>query len=157
MAKFDWFSHGSTHLHPRKTRDYSRFGAFCSGTATAKYIPMKILIAEDTDSVRYALRLVLEHLGHEVIGFAIDGEEAIEKCKSMQPELVLMDVRMPIMDGLTCTSLLAKDNPNAKVVIVTGSRTTENEAREAGASAFVEKPFGVSELNQAINLAMATA
>jgi two-component system, chemotaxis family, chemotaxis protein CheY len=118
---------------------------------------MKILIAEDTDSVRFALRLVLEYLGHEVVGFATDGEETIEKYKTMQPELVLMDVRMPLMDGLTCTSRLAKDDPNAKVVIVTGSRTTENEAREAGARGFVEKPFGVSELNHAINLAMAAA
>ena len=125
--------------------------------ALRKVSPMKILIAEDTDSVRYALRLVLEHLGHEVVGFATDGEDAIAKYKSMQPELVVMDVRMPVMDGLTCTSLLAKDDPSAKVVIVTGSRTTENEAREAGASGFVEKPFGVSELNQAINLAMAVA
>jgi two-component system chemotaxis response regulator CheY len=127
------------------------------GIATAKTIAMKVLIADDTDSVRYALRLVLEYLGHEVVGFATDGEEAIEKYRTMQPELVLMDVRMPLMDGLTCTSLLAKNNPNAKVVIVTGSRTTENEAREAGASGFVEKPFGVSELNNAINLAMAAA
>jgi len=125
--------------------------------ALLRVSPMKILIAEDTDSVRYALRLVLEHLGHEVVGFATDGEDAIAKYKSMQPELVVMDVRMPVMDGLTCTSLLAKDDPSAKVVIVTGSRTTENEAREAGASGFVEKPFGVSELNQAINLAMAVA
>ena len=118
---------------------------------------MKILIAEDTDSVRYALRLVLEYLGHEVVGFATDGEDAIEKCKAIQPEVVLMDVRMPLMDGLTCTAMLAKSNPKAKVVIVTGSRTTENEAREAGASGFVEKPFGVSELGNAINLAMAAA
>jgi DNA-binding NarL/FixJ family response regulator len=68
-----------------------------------------------------------------------------------------MDVRMPLMDGLTCTALLAKNHPKSKVVIVTGSRTTENEAREAGARGFVEKPFGVSELNHAINLAMAAA
>lgn len=127
------------------------------GIATAKTIPMRILIAEDTDSVRYALRLVLEYLGHEVVGFATDGEDAIEKCKSIQPEVVLMDVRMPLMDGLTCTALLAKSHPNSKVVIVTGSRTTENEAREAGASGFVEKPFGVAELGNAINLAMAPA
>jgi two-component system, NarL family, invasion response regulator UvrY len=118
---------------------------------------MKILIAEDTDSVRYALRLVLEYLGHEVVGFATDGEDAIEKCRSIQPEVVLMDVRMPLMDGLTCTALLAKSHPKSKVVIVTGSRTTENEAREAGAHGFVEKPFGVSELGNAINLAMAAA
>ena len=114
---------------------------------------MKILIAEDTDSVRYALRLVLEYLGHEVVGFATDGPDTIAKYEAIQPELVLMDVRMPLMDGLTCTAVLAKNDPAAKVVIVTGSRTTESEAREAGARGFVEKPFGVSELDQAINSA----
>jgi two-component system, chemotaxis family, chemotaxis protein CheY len=116
---------------------------------------MKILIADDTDSVRYALRLVLEYLGHEVVGFATDGQETIEKYKAMLPELVVMDVRMPLMDGLTCTSLLARDHPDAKVLIVTGSRTTEKEALDAGACGFVEKPFGVSELDYAITAAMA--
>jgi two-component system chemotaxis response regulator CheY len=118
---------------------------------------MKILIADDTDSVRYALRLVLEYLGHEVVGFATDGQETIDKCKAMQPELVVMDVRMPLMDGLTCTSLLTKDHPDAKVLIVTGSRTTQKEAMDAGARGFVEKPFGISELDYAITAAMAAA
>jgi two-component system chemotaxis response regulator CheY len=123
--------------------------------AVLKVPAMKILIADDTDSVRYALRLVLEHLGHEVVGFATDGQDTLEKCKTMQPELVVMDVRMPLMDGLTCTALLAKNDPAAKVVIVTGSRTTESEARRAGARGFVEKPFGLEELGQAINGAVA--
>ena len=126
--------------------------------AAAKPRPtMKILIADDTDSVRFALRLVLEHLGHEVIGFATDGQETIDKCASMHPELVMMDVRMPLIDGLTCTSMLSKSNPEQKVVIVTGSRTTEAEAREAGARGFVEKPFDVCELDRAINGALAMA
>jgi two-component system chemotaxis response regulator CheY len=116
---------------------------------------MKILIAEDTDSVRYALRLVLEYLGHEVVGIATDGQDTLEKYKAIQPELVLMDVRMPLMDGLTCTALLAKNDPAAKVVIVTGSRTTEREAREAGARGFVEKPFDFTALDDAINGAAA--
>ena len=118
---------------------------------------MKILIADDTDSVRFALRLVLEHLGHEVIGFATNGQDAIDKCASMHPELVMMDVRMPVIDGLTCTSMLSKSSPKSKVVIVTGSRTTETEAREAGARGFVEKPFDVRELDRAINGALAAA
>jgi two-component system chemotaxis response regulator CheY len=118
---------------------------------------MRILIADDTDSVRYALRLALEYLGHEVIGFATDGHEAIAKYKSMHPELIVMDVRMPRMDGLTCTALLAKDEPGAKVVVVTGSRTTEGEAREAGARGFLEKPFDVTDLDRAIHGAMAAA
>jgi DNA-binding NarL/FixJ family response regulator len=120
-------------------------------------IHMKVLIAEDTDSVQFALRLALEYLGHEVVGFASDGLEVIEKCRSTQPELILMDVRMPFRDGLTCTAMLAKSDPAAKVLIVTGSRTTETEARQAGACGFLEKPFNVSDLDRAIHGALATA
>ena len=118
---------------------------------------MKVLIADDTDSVRFALRLVLEHLGHEVIGFATDGQEAIDKCATMHPELIVMDVRMPLIDGLTCTTLLSKSSPKSKVVIVTGSKTTESEARNAGARGFVEKPFDLCELDRAITGALAAA
>ena len=118
---------------------------------------MKVLIADDTDSVRFALRLALEYLGHEVVGFAADGREAIEKNQSLHPELIVMDVRMPRMDGLTCTAELSKSDPTARVVIVTGSRTTESEAREAGARGFLEKPFDVSDLDRAIHGALAAA
>ena len=118
---------------------------------------MKILIADDTDSVRFALRLALEYLGHKVVGFAADGHEAIEKYGSMHPDLIVMDVRMPRMDGLTCTSLLSKADPAARVVVVTGSRTTESEAREAGARGFLEKPFDVTDLDRAIHVALAAA
>ena len=117
---------------------------------------MKILIAEDAESVRCALRMVMEYLGHEVVGLATDGEDVLEKYERTHPELVLMDVRMPRMDGLTCTTLLAKRDPNAKVLIVTAGRVTASEAREAGARGFVEKPFGVTELQEAIQ-SLATA
>jgi two-component system chemotaxis response regulator CheY len=112
---------------------------------------MKVMIAEDTDSVRFALRLVMEYLGHEVVGIASDGQEALETYAHVHPEVVLMDVRMPRMDGLTCTSLLAKQDPNAKVVILTGGRTSEHEAMEAGARGFVEKPFEIDQLDQLIH------
>lgn len=113
-------------------------------------LTMRVLIAEDTDSVRFALRLAMEYLGHEVVGVASDGQEALEEYHRVRPEVVLMDVRMPRMDGLTCTSLLAKQDPNAKVVIVTGGRTSEHEAREAGARGFVEKPFEIEQLGRLI-------
>jgi len=115
---------------------------------------MKILVADDTDSVRFALRMALEYLGHEVVGFAANGEETIEKFETTQPELVVMDVRMPVMDGLTCTTLLAKTH-HAKVVVVTGGRTTESQARAAGACGFIEKPFDVFDLDRAISGAQA--
>ena len=109
---------------------------------------MKVLIAEDTDSVQFALRMLVEHLGHEVVACANDGKEALVKYGQTHPELVLMDVRMPEMDGLTCTAQLAAQDPHAKVVIVTGGRTTEREARQAGARGFVEKPFEMAQLDQ---------
>jgi DNA-binding NarL/FixJ family response regulator len=112
---------------------------------------MKVLIAEDTDSVCFALRLAMEHLGHEVVATATDGEEALREYERLQPELVLMDVRMPLMDGLTCTTKMAEHNPNAKVVIITGGRTTEKDAVGAGARGFVEKPFGIDELGRLIH------
>jgi DNA-binding NarL/FixJ family response regulator len=112
---------------------------------------MKVLIAEDTESVRFALRLAVEFLGHEVVGMARDGAEALAEYKSKQPELVLMDARMPNMDGLTCTSLLAQQDPQAKIVIVTGGRATEREARQAGARAYVEKPFDLWHLGNVMH------
>lgn len=111
---------------------------------------MKILIAEDTDSIQFSLRLVMEYLGHEVVGIAMDGQEAIEKYWQARPEVVLMDVQMPRMDGLTCTTLLSKSDPRARVVIVTGGKATETQAREAGAHGFIEKPFDLADLNRAI-------
>jgi DNA-binding NarL/FixJ family response regulator len=60
-----------------------------------------------------------------------------------------MDVRMPGMDGLTCTTLIARQDPNARVLIVTAGCTTEQEARAAGARGFVEKPFEIHQLRDA--------
>lgn len=112
---------------------------------------MRVLIAEDTDSVRFALRMLMEHLGHQVVGVATDGQDALDKYEHAKPDVVLMDVRMPRMDGLTCTSRLAQQDPRARIVILTAGRATEADARQAGARAFVEKPFDLHELNAVIH------
>jgi DNA-binding NarL/FixJ family response regulator len=112
---------------------------------------MKILIAEDTDSVCFALRMAMEFLGHEVVATVTDGEKALEQYQRLRPEVVLMDVRMPLMDGLTCTAKLFERDPQAKVVIITGGRTTRKDAVDAGARAFVEKPFDIAELGDVMH------
>jgi len=112
---------------------------------------MRVLIAEDSESVRFALRLVLEFLGHEVVGQAVDGASVIDLYRRTKPEVVLMDVLMPGVDGLTCTSRLSKLDPRAKIVILTAGRTTEREAREVGAAAYCEKPFDIYELGRLIH------
>src|SRR2546428_11880667 len=109
---------------------------------------MKILSAEDSDSVCFALRMAMEYPGHEVVGTATDGVEVLRQYDSVHPEVVLMDVRMPRMDGLTCTARLARQDPNAKVIIITGGRTTEADAVRAGAQTPLEKTVGVEELRQ---------
>ncbi len=113
---------------------------------------MRVLIVEDTDSVRFALRLAVEHLGHEVVGVATDGMDALEKYASIKPDLVVMDVRMPRMDGLTCTQTLLKNqDPAAKIVICTAGRTAQQEAIDVGARGFVEKPFALADLDRALH------
>jgi len=109
---------------------------------------MKVLIAEDAESVRFALRMAVQYLGHEVVGLAADGQDALDQFEQAHPDLVLMDVRMPGMDGLTCTALLTQRDPRPKIIIVTGGRTTEEQARKAGALAFVEKPFEIGQLRR---------
>ena len=95
--------------------------------------------------------MAMEYLGHEVVATVTDGEEALQKYNQLHPEVVLMDVRMPLMDGLTCTAKLFEKDPNAKVVIITGGRTTEKDAVSAGARALVEKPFGIDQLGEVIH------
>lgn len=112
---------------------------------------MRALIVEDTDSVQYALRLALEFLGHEVVAVASDGQDALEKYVAVRPDVVMMDVRMPRMDGLTATSRLLRDHdPQAKVIIVTAGRSTATDACEVGARGFVEKPFELNRLDQVL-------
>jgi len=101
------------------------------------------------------LRLAMEYLGHEVVGLACDGEEALAEYERTNPEVVLMDVRMPLIDGLKCTAMLSHLHPNARVVIVTGGRTTNSMAREVGARAVVEKPFEIDQLDAVIHEAAA--
>jgi DNA-binding NarL/FixJ family response regulator len=125
---------------------------FFSGMATAKtVVGMKILIAEDTESVRFALRLAVEYFGHEVVGTATDGQDALEQYKRTHPEVVLMDIRMPRMDGLKCASMMAQQDPNARIVLLTGGRTTEADALRAGARGFLEKPFDLFELGRLVS------
>lgn len=102
----------------------------------------KILLVDDAAFMRMrSAKLLTEH-GYEVAE-AENGQEAVAKYQSWNPDLVLMDITMPVMDGITATRQIKSIDPNAKVVMVSalGQQTMVIEAIKAGARDFVVKPF----------------
>lgn len=108
---------------------------------------MRILIADDHALFRDGLRSLLGANGHDVIGEAKNGREAIELAKELKPDLVLMDVSMPEMDGLSATRTLTAEIPDVKVVILTASEDDANlfEAIKAGAQGYLIKNLEADE------------
>ncbi len=104
--------------------------------------PARLLIADDHDLVREGLRAVLAgEVDLEVVGEARDGQEALEMCRSLEPDLVLMDVRMPKSDGLEATRAIKEEMPKVSVVMVTMHENPDYllEAIRAGAAGYILK------------------
>ncbi|HBX80500.1 MAG TPA: response regulator [Propionibacteriaceae bacterium] len=116
----------------------------------------RVLVAEDEALIRLDLVELLTEEGYHVVGEAGDGEQAVELARSLRPDLVVMDVKMPKLDGITAASTIAEERI-APVVILTAfsQRDLIDRARVAGAMAYVVKPFDASDVVPAIELAMA--
>jgi DNA-binding NarL/FixJ family response regulator len=102
----------------------------------------RILIADDHQAVRQGLRWVLEkHAGWEVCGEAADGWEALEKAKSLKPDVILLDIRMPNLGGLEAAPMIRKEVPASEILIISQQDTAESLllALNAGAQGFVSK------------------
>lgn len=108
---------------------------------------MDILVVDDQPGVRYLLDIVIKEIGHRVYT-AQNGLEALEKVRSIKPDLVFMDVRMPLMGGLEALAKIKKNYPEIKVVIMTayGSDDTIEQARKQGALCCLAKPFDVEDI-----------
>ena len=108
---------------------------------------MRILIADDHPLFRDGLRSLLTAQGHEVVGEAHNGHEAVELAQKLRPELVLMDVSMPELDGIGATRQITADVPDVKVVILTASDQDETlfEAIKAGAQGYLQKNLEAEE------------
>jgi DNA-binding NarL/FixJ family response regulator len=123
--------------------------------AAVNSMPQKyrVLIADDHRMFAEALEAVLatdQRL--EVAGHAGDGAEAVRLALKLRPDVTLMDIAMPIMDGLQATKQIRKQRPTARVLMLTGSnsRTDVDRAREAGAAGYVTKERIAAELIDAI-------
>ncbi len=113
----------------------------------------RVLIADDEAVVRSGLRMILEaHHGIEVVGEAGDGREAVELVGTLDPDVVLMDIRMPTLDGIEATRQLMQGGTRSKVIVLTTYGLDENvyEALKAGASGFLAKTDSPDELVQAV-------
>jgi response regulator NasT len=113
------------------------------------------VIAEDEALIRLDLKEMLEEEGYVVIGEAADGENAITLTQSLRPDLVILDVKMPVLDGISAAERIAADHL-APVVILTAfsQRELVERARDAGAMAYLVKPFTKADLVPAIEIAV---
>jgi DNA-binding NarL/FixJ family response regulator len=120
--------------------------------------PLRIVVADDQRAVREALATVLDAvLGFEVVGLAADGEEAVELAHRLSPAVVLMDLRMPNVDGVAATRRLAAELPDVKVVVLTtfADDASIMGALEAGALGFLTKDAGREQIALAVRSAAA--
>jgi len=113
------------------------------------------VIAEDEALIRLDLKEMLEEEGYVVTGEAADGETAITLTQSLRPDLVILDVKMPVLDGISAAERIAADHL-APVVILTAfsQRELVERARDAGAMAYLVKPFTKADLVPAIEIAV---
>jgi two-component system chemotaxis response regulator CheY len=122
-----------------------------SGAASQTGAIMKILVVDDDRAVRDFLRNALETIGHHVIGEAEDGMEALSFYEKQRPDLVFMDIDMPIMDGFDIIDVVRRIDPNAKIVVITGTSRQLAEAHGAGALGLLRKPFKYEDLEKLLS------
>jgi DNA-binding NarL/FixJ family response regulator len=114
----------------------------------------RVLIVDDSAQVRRELRILLPLAGDiEIVGEAPDGQEAIRLAQALQPEVVLMDLEMPILDGYEATRQIKAGSPSCRVVALTvyGDPASRNRAAQAGVDAFLVKGISAESLVQAIS------
>jgi AmiR/NasT family two-component response regulator len=119
-------------------------------------VATRVIVAEDEVLIRLDLVEMLSEEGYEVVGQAGDGETAVALTAELRPDLVVMDVKMPKLDGISAAEQIAADRI-APVVMLTAfsQRDLVDRARQAGAMAYVVKPFGKADLIPAIEIARA--
>ncbi|RKX50649.1 MAG: two-component system response regulator [Thermotogae bacterium] len=113
----------------------------------------KVLIVDDAAFMRMLVKKIITQAGHQVVGEAGNGKEAVEKYKELKPDLVTMDIVMPEMDGISAVKEIMKIDPNAKIIMITavGQEAKVMEALKSGAKGYIVKPFQAPKVIEEIN------
>ncbi len=116
---------------------------------------MRVLIADDEAVIRMGLRTMLEDKGHRVVATATDGASAVEMARTEKPEVILLDIKMPGMDGIAAARKIMQERPTPIVMLTAYSqRELVNEAREASVFGYLVKPVKEDLLDATLELAV---
>jgi AmiR/NasT family two-component response regulator len=148
-------SHYRDEANPRLSEAASFFIGGCD-KAVNSMKPERVLIADDEIVIRMDLRTMLLDLGHEVVGEADNGEAACYLARSLKPDLIILDIMMPKMDGLQAAAQINKERIAPVLLLTAYSEASMIEqATQAGVLAYLVKPFRKEELKPAIDIAIA--
>ena len=113
----------------------------------------RVLLVDDSPMIQNLLAKTLEKNGYEVCGKAKNGREGVELFQALNPDLVFMDITMPIMDGLEAAGNIKANNPNAKVIMLSamGDEEVVQQAHSLGIDIFLKKPFDDYKIISAIS------
>jgi AmiR/NasT family two-component response regulator len=118
-------------------------------------VPIRVVIAEDEAIIRLDLKETLEEEGYEVVGETGRGDEAVDLVRQFEPDLAILDIKMPGLDGLAAAREISADRQAAVLILTAFSqRDLIERARDAGALAYLVKPFQKSELIPAVEVAL---
>ena len=108
----------------------------------------KILIVDDSRTSRKMLRSILESNGHEILDEAVNGQDGVQKFQALRPDVITLDITMPIVDGVEALKMIKALDGDAKVVMVTaaGQKNQMIDCIKAGANEFLNKPFDQQEI-----------
>ena len=121
----------------------------------AKQVAPRIIVAEDEAIIRMDLIEMLREAGYNVIGEAANGREAISLARHLKPDLAILDVKMPEIDGISAAELIVNEKLAAVLMLTAFSqRELVERARDAGAMAYLVKPFSIGDLTPAIEMAL---
>lgn len=122
----------------------------------AEAVTRRVMLVDDEALIRMGMRVMLQDLGYEVVGEAADGQEAIERVAALNPDVVIMDIKMPGMDGLEATRRIMASHPVPIIVLTAyNQRSLVEEAADSGVLAYLMKPVRESEIGPAIEVARA--